>query len=78
MEINLSDIPPISTILVIAGIIFLLLSVAKSIGTKIIVNPQNQKISAVIGVILLVAGIGINYLPGFIPSPFARLGHHPP
>lgn len=54
---------PVPTILILAGIFFLLLAVAGGIAGKINILPGRQSISLGIGVILLVAGIIIYLVP---------------
>jgi hypothetical protein len=61
MNINLSELPPLPIILVIAGIIFLILSVTQSIAGRIKVSPQRQTVSLVIGIVLLVFGVALSF-----------------
>ncbi len=58
----LTDIT-LSRFLIIAGILFLLLSVLKKFGAKIVVDTRMQKYARIIGAILLFAGIVINFIP---------------
>lgn len=44
---------------------FLLLSVAGKIGALIVTEPKKQKIAALIGVVLLFAGLGLHLTPVF-------------
>jgi hypothetical protein len=54
---------PVPTILVLAGIFFLLLAVAGGIAGKINILPGRQRISLGIGVVLLLVGIIIYLVP---------------
>jgi uncharacterized protein YecT (DUF1311 family) len=57
---------PLASILVLAGLFFWLLAVAGSLAGKITVNPQQQKIAAILGTVLLVIGLALNFL---VPAP---------
>ena len=57
---------PLASILVLAGLFFWLLAVAGSLAGKITVNPQQQKIAAILGTVLLVIGLALNL---FVPAP---------
>jgi hypothetical protein len=50
---------PIPTLLVIAGIVFLLLSIAGQLAGRIAVPPERQRWAAVIGGILLISGVAL-------------------
>jgi hypothetical protein len=54
---------PIPTILVFAGIGFLLLAVAGQLAGRIAVAPERQRGAAVIGGVLLAAGIVLHVVP---------------
>ena len=54
---------PIPTILVIAGIVFLLLSMAGQLIGHITVPPERQRWAALTGGVLLIAGIGLHVIP---------------
>ena len=54
---------PIPTILVIAGIVFLLLAIAGQLAGRIAVAPERQRWAAVIGGLLLVIGVTLHVLP---------------
>jgi hypothetical protein len=54
---------PIPTLLVIAGIIFLLLSIAGQLAGRIAVPPERQRWAAVMGGILLVSGVALYVVP---------------
>lgn len=54
---------PIPTILVLAGIVFLLLSIAGQLAGRIAVAPERQRWAAVVGGVLLAAGIVLHVLP---------------
>lgn len=53
---------PIPTLLVLAGIILLLLSVIARIGEKIVVDPNRQKHAALLGMMLLIVGLGLHLM----------------
>lgn len=56
---------PLANILVLAGIVFLLLSTAGSLAGKIVVEPAKQKLAGIIGGVLLGLGIVLLfYAPG--------------
>jgi uncharacterized protein YecT (DUF1311 family) len=57
---------PLASILVLAGLFFWLLAVAGSLAGKITVKPQQQKIAAILGTVLLVVGLALNF---FVPAP---------
>jgi hypothetical protein len=50
---------PIPTILVVAGIVFLLLAIAGQLAGRIVVAPDRQRWAAVIGGALLVIGVAL-------------------
>jgi len=54
---------PLPTILVIAGIFFLFLSIAGGLAGKINIPPNRQKISSIFGILLLVVGLAIHLIP---------------
>jgi 4-amino-4-deoxy-L-arabinose transferase-like glycosyltransferase len=54
---------PIPTLLVIAGIVFLLLSIAGQLAGRIAVPPERQRWAAVIGGILLISGVALYVVP---------------
>lgn len=54
---------PIPTILVIAGIAFLLLAIAGQLAGRIAVAPERQRWAAVIGGVLLTAGVVLYVVP---------------
>lgn len=59
---------PVPTILILAGIFFLVLSVAGGIAGKINILPGRQRISLAIGIILLIVGVTIYLVPGRPPA----------
>jgi hypothetical protein len=66
---------PVQNILVIAGIVFLLLSVAGQILGKIFVPPERQRQTMIIGCLLVVVGITLHVVasrPGSPPTPTAN------
>ncbi len=56
-------------LLIGGGLIFLILAVVGSINSQINVPPARQRVAGVVGVVLLLAGIVIQMLPGLRPSP---------
>jgi hypothetical protein len=66
---------PTPTILVVAGIVFLLLSVVSQLTGGIAVHPERQRQAVIIGSLLLVVGIALNiaqprwFSPKSPPSP---------
>jgi len=54
---------PIPTILVIAGVAFLLLSIAGQLAGRIAVPPERQRWAAIMGSILLVSGVALYVVP---------------
>ena len=59
---------PIPTILVLAGIVFLLLSMVGQLVGHVTVPPERQRWAAVTGGALLIAGIGLHVIPLVWPS----------
>jgi hypothetical protein len=53
----------IPTILVIAGIVFLLLAIAGQLAGRIAVAPERQRWAAIIGGVLLVIGVVLHVVP---------------
>jgi uncharacterized protein YecT (DUF1311 family)/multisubunit Na+/H+ antiporter MnhG subunit len=53
---------PIPTILIVAGLIFMLLALADKVSGHIQISGHNKKIALVIGVLLLITGIIIEYM----------------
>jgi hypothetical protein len=54
---------PIPTIMVVAGIVFLLLAVAGQLAGRIVVAPERQRWAAIIGGGLLVIGLALHIAP---------------
>jgi hypothetical protein len=54
---------PIPTILVVAGIVFLLLSIAGQLAGRIAVPAERQRWAAVMGGILLISGVALYVVP---------------
>src|SRR5919109_728282 len=54
---------PIPTILVVAGIAFLLLSIAGQLAGRITVPPERQRQATIIGCLLVVVGIALHVVP---------------
>ncbi len=57
---------PIPTILVVAGIAFLLLSIAGQLAGRIAVAPERQRWAAMIGGGLLAIGVALHVVPQMI------------
>lgn len=54
---------PVPTILIVAGIFFLFLSIAGGFSGKINVPPARQKLAAIVGGIMLAIGLGMYFVP---------------
>jgi hypothetical protein len=54
---------PLPSILVIGGMIFLLLSFVRKIGSTVELDPEKKGLIGFIGFVLLCAGIGLNVIP---------------
>ena len=65
---------PVPSILIIAGIVFLILALAGKLAGQIEVPPARQKLTGVIGVVLLVIGLVLYVVPpkSVSPSPVAN------
>lgn len=61
---------PVHSLLIVAGIFFLLLAIVSKLGNIITVPPKRQKIAIGIGAILLALGLFLN-LKGFFFTPSA-------
>ncbi len=60
---------PIPTILVIAGILFLLLSIAGQLAGRIAVPPERQRQAAIMGCLLVLVGVAVHVVPPRLTSP---------
>jgi hypothetical protein len=60
---------PIPTILVIAGIAFLLLSIAGQLAGRIAVPPERQRQATIIGCLLVVVGVALHVVPPLLNPP---------
>jgi hypothetical protein len=60
---------PIPTILVVAGIAFLLLSIVGQLAGRVTVPPERQRQATIIGCLLLVIGIVLHVVPPWLISP---------
>jgi hypothetical protein len=68
---------PIPTILVIAGIVFLLLSIVGQLAGRITVPPERQRQATIIGCLLVVVGVALHVVtprlnppePQRVPAP---------
>ncbi len=69
---------PIPTILVVAGIVFLLLSIAGQLAGRINVPPERQRQAAIIGGLLLVVGVVLHVAPPSTPRSDTKPGLSPP
>jgi hypothetical protein len=54
---------PIPTIMVVAGIVFLLLSMAGQLAGRITVPPERQRQATIIGCLLVVVGVALHVVP---------------
>jgi hypothetical protein len=70
---------PIPTILVVAGIVFLLLAIAGQLAGRIVVAPERQRWAAVIGGGLLAIGVALYVIPQWpaVPSSTPPAGNKP-
>ena len=59
---------PIPTLLLVAGIVLLLLSIAGQLAGRIAVPPERQRWAAIIGSVLLVTGLALQVFPAPRPS----------
>jgi hypothetical protein len=57
---------PIPTIMVVAGIAFLLLSIAGQLAGRITVPPERQRQATIIGCLLVVVGVALHVVPPLI------------
>jgi hypothetical protein len=64
---------PIPTIMVVAGIAFLLLAIAGQLAGRIVVAPERQRWAAIIGGALLAIGITLHV----VPQPWPRTSDSP-
>jgi hypothetical protein len=60
---------PIPTILVVAGIVFLLLSIAGQLAGRITVPPERQRQATIIGCLLVVVGVALHVVPPMLNPP---------
>src|SRR5262245_43480858 len=60
---------PIPTILVIAGIVFLLLSIAGQLAGRITVPPEQRRQATIIGCLLVVVGVALHVVPPRLNPP---------
>ena len=60
---------PIPTLLVVAGIVFLLLSIAGQLAGRIVVPPERQRQALLLGCVLVVVGIALHIAPPRSASP---------
>ena len=59
---------PLPTLLILAGLFFLLLSVVAKLGGAIEVNPAQQKLAMAIGLFLLIIGLVVTLKPAGVGS----------
>jgi hypothetical protein len=69
--INALQDTPIPNILVVAGIGFLLLAMARQIAGKIEISPERQRWAGLVGILLLISGVALHILPSRSSSPAA-------
>jgi hypothetical protein len=60
---------PIPTILVVAGIVFLLLSIAGQLAGRITVPPEQRRRATIIGCLLVVVGVALHVVPPMLNPP---------
>jgi hypothetical protein len=60
---------PIPTILVVAGIVFLLLSIAGQLAGRITVPPERQRQATIIGCLLIMIGVALHVVPPRLAPP---------
>jgi hypothetical protein len=60
---------PIPTILVVAGIVFLLLSIAGQLAGRITVPPEQRRQATIIGCLLVVVGVALHVVPPLLNPP---------
>jgi hypothetical protein len=60
---------PITTILVVAGIVFLLLSIAGQLAGRITVPPERQRQATMIGCLLVIAGVALHVVSPMLNPP---------
>src|SRR5918996_5922157 len=66
---------PIPTILVIAGIVFLILAIAGQLAGRITVAPERQRWAAIIGCVLITVVVALYVVPQVrLPSPGSQEG----
>jgi hypothetical protein len=58
---------PIPTLLVVAGIVLLLLSIVGQLAGRIAVPPERQLWAAIIGSVLIMAGVALHAFPALAP-----------
>jgi hypothetical protein len=67
---------PIPTIMVVAGIVFLLLSIAGQLAGRITVPPEQRRQATIIGCLLVVVGVALHVVPPMLNRP--KLPEAPP
>ena len=60
---------PLPSLMVVAGLFFLLLAIVSQIGGTITVEPKQQKLAVGIGAILLVLGLFLHFKDAFFAAP---------
>lgn len=61
---------PLPTLLVVAGLFFLMLSVVRKFGALVVVTPGRERVATIVGLALLALGIGLQmFIPGHEPRP---------
>lgn len=59
---------PLPNLLVVGGLVFLFLAIVGKVGAKIVVSEQRQKAAAVIGAVLLLLGLGLQFAGQLVPT----------
>ena len=67
---------PIPTILVLAGVLFLLMSVADRVSAHLTIPESRKKQAMLLGLMMLAGGVALNVLPG-VSGPGAELANVP-
>jgi hypothetical protein len=62
---------PLPTLLILAGLFFLLLSIVAKVGALLVVSPARQRQATVLGLLLLIGGLGLHWLEE-PPAPVIR------
>lgn len=66
--LNLISGTPLPTVLVVGGMLFIALALGSQIGGKIEMPAERQRLSGILGGILLLIGLGFYFLPSLLSS----------